>query len=304
MWRINTILLITVMAFASCASEAEPEPESASENPIADQLEEKAPSGYLYYQADVDPLNRHQMMDGDFITGSVALSYYSTPGAHDGDGGTDFVFKVLNEEILVASDQWMALSSGDIKAWHINWASPAGYNSQASDSMSGQFRIIEYTKFKSLTMELNFNPEDTQSVRVNFALQSPWVKSKMQNIDWEAYDATSGTAKNSITLDQLQGKYESYEQYYPEKKYPNGEVVREFLVKPEKPSILEVKGSKFKIWEDGNWFPFRLINNRIVETRTDDISVVGIINYIDQEGLVLTWLRGEDHYQRYVFNRK
>lgn len=159
MKKVYSILLI-VLITCSCSID------SKKENIITSTPEEKDPVGYLYYNSDINVLSRHQKIDGGFISGAVSLSYYSTPGAHDGDGGTDFVFKILNEEILSTQNQWIEFSTGDLEAYYIQWASPAGYDWQACDSMPGQFRILEYTELKSLVLELDF--VNTESVTVKF----------------------------------------------------------------------------------------------------------------------------------------
>lgn len=162
MWRSGNILMVILFASLGCSS--------VSENSHLPEIlgSEDNITGYIYYNADIDVMNRHQVIDGESIVGSASLSYYSTPGAHDGDGGTNFVFKVLKEDVLTAKDKWIPFSNKDLEAYYIEWGSPAAYNWQKCDTMRGQFRIIEYETQKSLTMELNFDPKDNSTTMVKF----------------------------------------------------------------------------------------------------------------------------------------
>lgn len=114
----------------------------------------KQDNGYLYYQSDLNTMDRVQIVKGSSITVHYQLSHVETPpGAYDGDSGVEFYLKIKNENILIPGKTY-SLKDANLDVIIAEWASPAGYTKFKQDQLDGTLTILDYKKNQELRIHL------------------------------------------------------------------------------------------------------------------------------------------------------
>ena len=120
------------------------------------------------------------------------------------------------------------------------------------------------------------------------------VEVKDKNIDWEAYDISSITAKTEIKTQNLQGLWNAYKGVYRFGEYLNA-------MELTKPAIVEIKDDTYRRNLNSEFEKFTLKNNFIIAAN-NHVSDTGVINKITATELTISW-KDKSNYTRYYYKK-